>query len=296
MKPNKFYGAVLLIIAAFFLALYSAFIFAAKDYMSSSLITCLTCFFGFIFLLVPVFYMKFENLKSNDIPAVLVRGIGGGLAFLCFVTAIRLVNLVDAVVLFNATPIFVPIIALFYTRTKITPLLWIPIIIGFIGIIFIVQPDGQMFHNPGELVALLAGIFLSFALIAVRKLVIEGMPVSGIVFYFYFFATLVSLPFALYNFEYQTAMGFWYVFLGSISLTIVQFAFSYAYKFATPAEVGPYWYLSILFSGLFGYFIWGQELNLWKFIGIIIVVGAGIATFFINRPSPLKHRPSSQNK
>ena len=296
MKPNKLYGAVLLIVSAFFLAVYSSLIFAAKDYMSSSLITFLTCFFGFLYLLVPVFYMKFKNLKSNDISAVLVRGIGGGLALFCLVTAISLVNLVDAVVLFNSTPIFLPIIAFFYIRTKITPLLWIPIIIGFIGIVLLVQPDRQMFENPGELVALLGGILLSISLIAVRKLVLAGMPVSGIVFYFFFFATLVSLPFALYNLDYQTGIGFWYVFLASIAMTIVQFTLSYAYMFATPSEIGPYWYLSILFSGLFGYFIWNQVFGPWKFLGIILVIGAGIATFFINRPPSLKNAHTPKNR
>ncbi len=284
MVANKFYGTILLIVSAFLLALYSALTLAAHPYMSSSVITCLTCFLSLIFIMVPTFYLKFQNLKSKDVTSVLVRGIGGGLAFFCFVTAIKLVSLVDAVVLFNTTPIIVPIIALFYTRTKIPPLLWIPIILGFIGIILIVQPDRQIFDNPGELIALLAGVLLSFALIAVRKLVVEGMPVSGIIFYFFFFATLISLPFAIYNFEVSSWMGVLYVFLAAIALTAVQFTFSYAYKFATPAEVGPYWYLSIVFSGLIGYFFWGQSLTVVKLIGIVLVVATGISTFFINRP------------
>ena len=49
-------------------------------------------------------------------------------------------------------------------------MVWISLLIGLAGIVMIIKPGPQMFHNPASLIALLAGFFSALALVATNKL------------------------------------------------------------------------------------------------------------------------------
>ncbi len=62
----------------------------------------------------------------------------------------------------------------------------------------------------------------------------------------------------------------------AIFSTIGQLLLSKAYGLAPAGQLGPYTYTSVAFAALFGWLIWGEVLLINTWIGILIIIFAGI--------------------
>lgn len=67
---------------------------------------------------------KFKDLKTQKIKIHLIRGVTGVLAFTCAVIAMSKIPLVNAVLLNNTAPIFIPIITWLWLKNKIDKEIW----------------------------------------------------------------------------------------------------------------------------------------------------------------------------
>ena len=158
MRQSIFTGTAYIILA--FLANTTQSVFG--KYVDKSLSVEMFSFGTFLvafILLLPIILSR----KGTDIPTKkgryhLLRAVTGITGFLLFIAAAQLTTLVDTNVLVNTTPIFIPILALFFLHQHIPRAVWIAIVIGFVGVVVIVRPDASIFSNPGNLVALGAGL------------------------------------------------------------------------------------------------------------------------------------------
>ena len=112
--------------------------------------------------------------------------------------AVKEMTLIDAVLLVNAAPLFIPLVAFLWNRTPITPAVGISLLVGFIGVVLIIKPGADLLTNPSALIALSAALFSAIALVSVNKLSGQNEP-DTILFYYFSIASLATLPFAIAN-------------------------------------------------------------------------------------------------
>ncbi|MGA8281838.1 MAG: DMT family transporter, partial [Desulfobacterales bacterium] len=149
-------------------------------------------FCGGVLVLLAVFGRRRNPYRGYNIRLLVIRGCTGSAAFVCLVTAIRLLPVSTALVIFYSFPVFSAFFSfLIYGerigRYEIACILGV--LIG-VGILFDFQLAGGLL---GQAVALLGGIFAGLTVTLIRSLRENNGPVI-IYLYFCTMGTLVTLP------------------------------------------------------------------------------------------------------
>ncbi len=233
----------------------------------------LTC----LILLIPIFLKNKKIYKTTKPKLVIIRAFMSFFGLTCFYFATKHLLIVNAVMLINASPLFVPIVLLIWDKVKIPTLRVLAIITGFIGILFILQPNLQ-FMNIAGFIGLTAGVFVSISYVTLKKLSATEKA-STIMFYFFAGNTVLSfIPtmFELGTFQNPTT----WVYLVMVGMTsfLYQTFTTQAYANAAATKVSTITgYLAVVFSGIFGWTIWNRVPDVYAFIGIALVISSGIA-------------------
>src|SRR5262245_1917616 len=136
------------------------------------------------------------DVRTNQFPLHIVRAMSGLLSQLLYFWAVHTMQLVDAVLLVNAAPLFIPIVAFLWNRTSITWPVALSLLIGFVGVVLIIRPGRDLLTDPSALIALSAALFSAIALVSVNKLSGQNKP-DTILFYYFLIGSVATLPFAL---------------------------------------------------------------------------------------------------
>ena len=212
---------------------------------------------------------------------VIFRTLCGYISFCCVFLAVNKTSLVNVVLLDNTAPIFIPIAAYFWLKSKIPGILWTGILIGFLGILLILQPGLDIFKQHGILLALAAGIFLALIQLSIRLMAVKDHA-YGILFYFFLMYAVLSTPLAI---------TYWSIPSWDIALKLIacgatsfgmQLGFVKAFTYAKPTEIGPLNYSAVIFAYLMGLFIWNQDVSILSLLGIILVIFGGILTLYLD--------------
>lgn len=222
-----------------------------------------------------------HNLKTSHSWLHLARDFGGLFCFLTFFASLKTLPLVNATLLFNAAPLWMPFILFFWLKVKFRRDLWLGIILGFIGIMFILRPHAGFFH-VGTLYALISGMLLGFTLICVRVLS-KTEPTLRILFYYFLVMTLATLPFAWYEWVPLSRTYFLMLIAIGVSVWLSQFIITLSFKYAKASTLAPVSYLSVVYAGILDWLIWHHIPAMMTVMGIILVIIGGIITLFRER-------------
>ena len=202
----------------------------------------------------------------------LVRGLSGLIAFYAFYIAIANIPLVEATLLRNSAPLCVPFIVFAWMGIRIPKLRWLPLGIGFLGVLFILRP------TPGNisywhLIGFCSAIFLALSMVCTRLLVTTESN-AVIVFYYFGIALLISLPLAITHWRPAP----WYVWPTLLAvgtgLYIAMQLYTLSFRYAKPSAIAPVSYFGVVFAGFWGWLFWDQLPAIWTYAGIALVVHA----------------------
>jgi len=233
---------------------------------------------------------KFRDLKTTKIKLHLLRGVTGVLAFSCYVIAVTKIPLVNATLLNNTAPIFIPVVTLIWLKTSIDKKIWWGISVGFIGIIFILNPSKSMLLQTGDIYALSAGIFLAIAYVSLKVLTKTETFVT-VLFYYSSIAFILSLPFAINNWSNPNLLIWIYGVLTGILFISYLYLLQYAYQFVEAVKLSPFNYSAIVFTGILDWMIFDHVPEVTAIIGIILVSAGGILAITLHEKhnEKLKH-------
>lgn len=237
---------------------------------------------GLIFLLF-VFYKGAKFSLGEHVWLLIFRGVIGALGLLCFFYNIAHIELGTAFTFQKTAPIFIAIFSAIALNEKLSPLSWFAIILGFVGIIFIMKPSANM-DIIDSLIGLGGGICMGLALTSVRKLRKYYSP-QMIIFSFLFFGTLPMIAILalgsfvepLPSFVMPDAFGWILVvavgLLGYVYQVYMTKAYSATRKAGIPAAIS---YTDIVFSVFLG-FLLGDALPVgFALLGIGIIIFSGL--------------------
>jgi drug/metabolite transporter (DMT)-like permease len=216
--------------------------------------------------------------------------------FSFFHISLTVLPLVTATALFFVTPFLITIFAKFFLKEQIGPRRWSAVIIGFVGVYIILNPDFNNFDYM-SLSPILCAFCYSLSMIII-KITSEKDSVYTQTFTFYFGVIFFSIIIYLiagdgqYNTtDHPTSQYIfreWFSNLETSLLLMIVTGFTAsvaflliftAYRIASPAVVSPFEYSILLWSSLSGWIFFNEIPDFNTIIGIILIVFGGIYIF-----------------
>jgi len=287
MSRQLFLGITLIVAAFFCVAVMSAFGKAAAG-VSTATISFFQSFISLLLFLPWTLRRGLADLHTDQLPLHIARALSGLLSQVLYFWAVKEMTLIDAVLLVNAAPLFIPIVALLWNRTPITLSVGISLLVGFVGVVLIIRPGPDLLSNPSALIALSAALFSAIALVSVNKLTAHNHS-DTILFYYFFIASLATLPFAIAGWSAPTPRE-WGLLIGvGLFMALAQLLIILAYQHATAAQIAPFNYSVVIFSGLIGWVVWHDSLDWISIVGIILVCVGGILSIVLAPDARYSH-------
>ena len=232
--------------------------------------------FLMLILFIPIsFFFGNKALIPPKIGLQLLRGASACLGVGFYYWSVGFIHIADAIAVVFVSPLIV---------TALSPLLLgerplglkriIAIIIGFCGVIIILQPSFAG-KTPGYLIALCSGVFISFFYLLNRKLAPES-PLICSVFHTALCASFFLLPLLLFFSSPISQTQLPYLSGFAILSAIGQIGMVAAFRLAAANVVSPFIYAQIIAATAVGYYLFGAIPNKMTWLGISIIVGAGI--------------------
>jgi len=270
-----------MIIAFFFVAIFGAFLKMASKDSSSIWASFMAYIFALIIQIILVSRKGISFLKTKRFFGHVGRAFFGALATILYIISMKYIPLLNATLLFNTTPLFIPILAIFMLKAKISWKVWCSIVIGFIGVIFILKPGIGILDHPGAIIGLGSGLCLATAFIFI-KILTSTEPPERIIFYFFFLGTCFFVPILFFAGEVPS-FTYWAWGLGAgASFILTQFFIVKAYTYADPHDIGAFQYVSVIFAGLIGWIFWDRIPTDTDIIGVILVIIGGILAILLS--------------
>jgi len=221
------------------------------------------------------------------LPFYLLRAVFGLFGFYLFVWAAGLGSLVDATVLLNTTPVFIPVIGMVVLGQQISLKLWGAIAIGFIGLLLVVQPNAELLHNPANLLGLGAGLSAAIEFLTVRSLSKTQPPLAQTLYYLIIGSVLMA-PIATWQWQPLGMSTVKMTVAAAGSFLTFQLLLVKAYSFADPHKIGVFQYTSVIFAAVIGWLLFSEVPNTIALLGMLLItLGGAISVYLEQFPSPL---------
>ena len=211
------------------------------------------------------------------------RGIFEVLTAFCFLTALVLLPVAEVYTLLMTNPFFVTIFAFFFLKEKVGFKRWCAVLVGFIGVIIVINPTNFTF-NPLFILPILAAIFLTIRDVRTKNIATKSNSFE-IIFItsllITFFSGIGSL-FIEFNLESNSLIK---IVISSFFLTVA-YIFSVLTVFYAPLSLtASSRYSVIIFGIIFGYLILGEVPNYTMIFGALVISLSGL--FVIKRQKDL---------
>lgn len=214
----------------------------------------------------------------------------------CSIYGIRHLALVDAVILENTLPLFIPLVIWIWHGEKIDRTCWMILLIGFSSLFFILKPQCNILHLA-SFASLGTALASAISAVSIKTLSKTESPLT-ILFFFTVFSGLITF-FPCYQHWENVPMtfSFWWPFI-VISLFGVgfQYAITRAYTLMPAHIVGSFIYFSVLYSALFGWIFWRERVDIMQIVGATILIGTGLFMLRNNSKSFPAHIESIASK
>jgi drug/metabolite transporter (DMT)-like permease len=269
------YGSLWMLIAALGFATMGALVKVGSAKFSIAELVFYRSVFGLL-MIVTFIRIKRLPIKTPHLNKQLARALLGFIALLMFFYAISHLPLATAITLNYTSPLFLAVFMPFMLHEQPKKILYLAILISFIGITLLLKPSFAREDLFAGIVGLCSGVGAALAYVHVKQLGNLYEPDWRTVFYFTLISTLGAGVWMLLD---HVAIVIWQdlpVLLGlAASATLAQLALTRAYRTGRTLSVASLSYTTIVISSLFGILFWGEHLSIaeWLAIGLIVIGG-----------------------
>ena len=268
-------------LSVLFFVLMSVCIKATGDHIPLFQVVFFRSFFALIPLFFVIYFLKLKLSTINKYPLHLGRAVIGITAMSLFFISIRYVPLVEMQTISFSSVFFISILSVFFLGEKIGYRRIIAVIVGFIGVIIILNPGSAIFSNYSFL-PLIASFFLSIAVIFLKKILLTNNNILS-VWIFTALCTVISLFFyddtwiwpQNYDLIFMVASGF----LGFIA----QICLTKSFQMADASLLAPLDFSSVIWSFLIGYIFFQEFITLNVLFGGLIIIMSVSYIFYRER-------------
>lgn len=236
-------------------------------------------------LMVPMVAWLGQGLRVSGraLRLTIVRAAVSILSTFCFVAAIRVMPLANALAIVFVEPFIILALGWALYGEQVGPRRIGAAVVGFVGALLVIQPSFAAF-GPVALFPL--GTSLGFALyiLVTRQLAPLVHPaamqaqtavVAGAL---WLPAMLLAQPFDVPSLQFDMSEGRIWVYLGCVGVmaTISHLSISFGLRLAPAATLAPLHYLELVNATLFGYLVFGNFPDAMSWAGIGVICASGL--------------------
>lgn len=223
-------------------------------------------------------FFTFGFLLKNKIPIIgkknkllILRGLVGVTSMTFFFMSVKYLSVGTAVSLRYIGPIFAAIFAVILLKEKIKPLQWLFFLIAFCGVVILKGFDREL-HSYGLILVLLSALFSGLVYIIISKIGKSEHPVV-VVNYFMVIATIVGGVLSIKNWVNPEGIEWLLLILLGCFGYFGQVYMTKAFQIGSTNQVAPLKYIEVIFTVLFGLFVFNEIYTLWSILGIVLIIG-----------------------
>jgi drug/metabolite transporter (DMT)-like permease len=227
----------------------------------------------FLFMIFVIGRRDILVIQSKPL-AIGVRSVIGTISLILTFAAFAAMPMADTTAFLFTSSLFIPILGIFFLNEKVGVYRWSTVLIGFIGVIVMLRPTGDM-NTIGVTLALSAAFMHATLQTILRHLGKFERP-ETVTFYFVMIGTILAalpLPFVSRPPTFEEIP-----LLFGVGLTgaLAQFLLSVSFSKAPAAVITVFNYSGIIWATLFGWLIWDDWPTLPIWIGGSIVIASNI--------------------
>ena len=283
--PTKFSsntkGILFIVSAIFCLSLMDGLTRYLTDYYNVITINMFRYFFLFLFVItINSIGNKSVIIVSKSKYKIIQIIRGTVLAVeMCFAHYLFLkIGLIETHAIFASCPLIVAALSVFFLGEKVGWRRWCAILVGFVGILIMLRPGSKVF-DPLSLIALACAFAFAIYQILTRYVSSEDSPDTSLFYTGITGFVILGLigPF-FYN-SIETLHWLWLLVVCMLGAG-GHFLMINAFKHSEASLLQPFTYLQLVFVSIIGVLIFKEKLETEVLIGAIIVILAGLFTFW----------------
>ncbi len=237
-------------------------------------------FFRFFFSLIsvlPIIFMKsgVALFKTEQLSMHIWRGIIGAAALGLCCLSVNIMHMSENTTIMFTQPFFFLPMAYFFLKEKVDASRWIATLIGFIGIIIIMQPGSDAFRVEAFVPMAAAFCFAIISMLA--KKMIRDEHTLTLLFYFGLVTTLVALPVMVPFWKTPLLSELPLLLMLGVCANLIQVCIFRAFSSTDASSLQPIFYTEIGISTLFGFIFFGQIPTIYVALGAALIIGSTFA-------------------
>ena len=301
VKENTPKAIILIIIGMSAVAFQDTLIKYISSETNIFLILLFRALLGIIFLSI---FLKIKKepliFKTNYPFLTIIRVLLFYTAFILYFFSLTKLSLATATTLFFVSPFFITVLSMIFLNETIGFRRWLALIIGFIGVILVMDPKINNF-NIYSTFPVICALFYALTMIIQKRTSLEDSLYSQ-VFHIYIGATICSIMigYVIGNGIYYDSSNDHFQFIfRAWSLNNINIIFSLffigitgfvaflcifqAYRIGSPPSIAPFEYILIAWSLILSWIIWHETLNFKGYVGLSCIVVGGVYTLIRER-------------
>ena len=245
-------------------------------------------FLNALFSLMPLFFFICKNhgfhfYKKQNYFFQIIRGIIHTVGFLFVLKGVLLLPLSVVYPVLFTSPLMLLVMSHFFLSDNINIIRVLAIFIGFLGVVISAEPFGT---NAVSFLGVIF-VFLGAFCIAITHLITRKYNHLTSSYSAAFFSMLVSVIIFIFStkfqFEIMTLRDLSLSLLGGMFAGLGISAVIYGSQTLPSSVFGLTSYVQIIFGILLGWFIFKQLPTLYNYIGILVVISAGMMLFYFDK-------------
>ena len=242
-----------------------------------------------------------------------VRGVFLFLSYTTHFMGLAALPLADIESIRFSAPLMITFLSVVMLGEKVGPRRWLALIVGFMGVLFIVKPGSTTF-NMGSIFILISVLFYALNVMLTRKL--QTTDSSATMAYYsslvYLVAAFVLVPLPAivgeipdahpsiaFLFRAWTMPTFLdWIIMSGLGLVWAggMYCMARAYSTAQASVIAPFEYLSLLINIMWGFLIWHEIPTLTTLAGAFLTLSSGMYVLYRERRErPVKVEYSSES-
>ena len=245
------------------------------------------------------------TLITPGLRGMIGRGFVMFVAYTSYYLALAALPLATTVALYFAAPLFITLLSVLILHEKVGPLRWLAVGAGFVGVIIMVRPGSDLFDWAAPL-AVLSGLTYAVSMVSARSMGITETA-AALAFWgnavFLFCALVLSGIFGTGDFAGagHKSIAFmtrgWVMPTGTDTLLMMACGviaaagltlLTQAYRISQSNVVAPFEYTALIWGLIYGRVFWSTWPDTTGWIGIAIIVGAGLFVIWLERLEALR--------
>jgi len=239
-------------------------------------------------LILPVTGMSVFRTRRPR--AHLARGLSQSISQTFTVVAISLMPLAGAIAINFSASLWAALLSFIWLKERAGIARWSALITGFVGVLVVVNPGADSMQ-VGALFALANAVMYGSVTVAVRGMTATESA-KTLLMWQMLTVTFFHSFLLLFGFRMPAPADAIMLILSGFTNAAAQYFWTQALHLAPAAAVSPFYYLTLVWALVIGFFVWGDVPTLWLLIGSGVVVTSGLFLLVHEARRPAK-RPIS---